>query len=840
MKNTQWSFFLLFALTLGMGILVFLQVSPIFIAQLKLDDGIREVEIKEIAGRNRIIIKKYESQEIGQKIRPGDRIVNYGRKHIQDDSSWIIAQDQLWPKLLNGEGYEPADSIQVDFIRDNAELNKKIRLEQRTLDSTFLGHLLMLAFLLLMIALLWFPAALILIRRPEDRRSIWTFLFATSLGLFLISQLQLYTVILPSAWLAIHHKIFQVAQVVSLSTPLWIFCFLTEMIPMVHGRKNKIRQVFASINIVVIIFFVLIGSGQLALPLMDKQIMILEHALVLALVFLSMSPLFTQAPKEEMIRSWQLLRIVLAGLLATWIGISYAYIGQFGIEVGVPGLLKWVLLANGFLFLMLAYTVRKLVIQGRFIPLSSLASPQVLSWMARGGSFVGLIICTVFASSIILGSIVMQKKFGENLWVGMLVCLVIILILFPIFRWLKNILERMWLSGGKTYNAWMDDIQDELNKCRSFEDIGKTLEKAMIVIRSNGVALWENSGDNWNLRAKAGKIGNVWGDVQLVLRDSLPLGRNWMGQVIQTTVDDGREWALQGRLFGSGQMILWFTEKQDNESFLHQEKLFLSRLGRACLGAVHTVSLIEKVRKQDQMEHEMNVARKIQQDLIPSKPLHHQDVKVAGINVQARAVGGDYFDYFTRTDGKMVIICADVAGKGVPAALLMSSLRSSVRSLLTIPCDLVGAVKMLNQQIFDISGPASYVCFFVVILDSLTGEGEAVNCGHASPLKLSKGVVESIPEHSIVIGIKEDSEFESYPLKLEKGDSLLLYTDGASELEISFDKELGMEGLGELALIEYQKEPGQWLQRLYNRLSKYSNIDHDDLTLVALHFGQEL
>jgi serine phosphatase RsbU (regulator of sigma subunit) len=190
----------------------------------------------------------------------------------------------------------------------------------------------------------------------------------------------------------------------------------------------------------------------------------------------------------------------------------------------------------------------------------------------------------------------------------------------------------------------------------------------------------------------------------------------------------------------------------------------------------------ELEKERDRMEHELDLARRIQARLLPSGPPSVPGLDVAGLSGSAREVGGDYFDHLELGGGRLLLVIADVSGKGVPAALLMSGFRASLMSqdLLHTPPEEVAARinEFLNQSV----EPGKFVTAFLGVLDAANGRFTYVNAGHNPPVIVrAGGAVELLEAGGVILGIMPGAVYVRGEATLSPGDLLALYTDGVTE-----------------------------------------------------------
>jgi sigma-B regulation protein RsbU (phosphoserine phosphatase) len=185
--------------------------------------------------------------------------------------------------------------------------------------------------------------------------------------------------------------------------------------------------------------------------------------------------------------------------------------------------------------------------------------------------------------------------------------------------------------------------------------------------------------------------------------------------------------------------------------------------------------------------------------LVPDAPMRLGGWKVEGKLIPAKQVGGDFYDYFPIDDGRAVVVIADVAGKGVPAALLVSTVQSAVRAFADGRLSPKVLVEQLNRAVVRSSAAGKFVTFFYAELDHARGRLRYVNAGHNYPrLRRANGDVESLQAGGMPLGLFDGLPYEEAEVAFGAGDALLMFSDGISEAMDSFQSEFGEDRLEEL------------------------------------------
>jgi sigma-B regulation protein RsbU (phosphoserine phosphatase) len=184
-------------------------------------------------------------------------------------------------------------------------------------------------------------------------------------------------------------------------------------------------------------------------------------------------------------------------------------------------------------------------------------------------------------------------------------------------------------------------------------------------------------------------------------------------------------------------------------------------------------------------EGELAVAQRIQAGLFPSTIPVARRWSCAGHHRSARTVGGDYWDVIPVAAGRQVLVVADVSGKGVPAAILMSALRSHVHLLAEQYDDPVELVTHLNRIVCGETEPSDFATVFLAVLDEQEKRIHFVNAGHPPALLVrTDGAVRELGSGGLPVGIEEDASYRSGTIAWEPGDRLVLYSDGVLDAEI--------------------------------------------------------
>jgi sigma-B regulation protein RsbU (phosphoserine phosphatase) len=247
--------------------------------------------------------------------------------------------------------------------------------------------------------------------------------------------------------------------------------------------------------------------------------------------------------------------------------------------------------------------------------------------------------------------------------------------------------------------------------------------------------------------------------------------------------------------------------------------------------------LVLELRDKLSLKGDLEIARQIQFGLLPFEPYVSADLRIETMMRPANTVGGDYFDLIDLGDDRLAVVIGDVAGKGMPAALLMALLQGSLRTLITAGLRGADVVAKLNAHLCANIPSNRLVTFFYGELDRTTGVLDYVNAGHNPPFILREdGPSERLAPTGMALGILPDAAFELFEADLEPGDRMLLYTDGITEAANARDEEYG-DARVEAWLRDHRSYDGRALiEGLIDDVVRFASPvrPRDDMTLMSV------
>lgn len=304
---------------------------------------------------------------------------------------------------------------------------------------------------------------------------------------------------------------------------------------------------------------------------------------------------------------------------------------------------------------------------------------------------------------------------------------------------------------------------------------------------------------------------------------------------------------IKGQL--SGLVSLGPRRAQHKYSFKDKEML-MSMAGQLAF-VIENSKLVERMVLEEQLRRELELAAEVQQGLLPRQQPELPGVDLAGFCQPARGIGGDYYDFILLDREHLGLAIADVAGKGISAALLMSNLQAALRSQTLashagVKPTLAELVSNINMLMCRSTGPASYVTFFYAQFDKETQQLTYVNAGHNPPILIrvqdtklhndGKSNLLSLNMGGPVLGFFEHYHYEQDTLQLKVGDLLLAYTDGVTEALNLSGEEFGDERLKDMVYGIRHLSANEIRDRLIHSLQNWCTdaSQHDDLTFIIL------
>ncbi len=283
--------------------------------------------------------------------------------------------------------------------------------------------------------------------------------------------------------------------------------------------------------------------------------------------------------------------------------------------------------------------------------------------------------------------------------------------------------------------------------------------------------------------------------------------------------------------------LIYADSPTSTVTFASEHLDILTTLASVASIRVENVSLLDERINRERMERELELATEIQQRFQPSGPPIVEGYEFQGISFSCYEIGGDYYDFIPRADGRMLIALGDVSGKGTAAALLMSSLHAAIHGQVAADRSLEAAVDAVNRYLSENTPTNRFVTLFAAELDPANGEVRYINAGHNPPLiGRIDGTIEQLSSGGFPLGIMPDAEFETGKTTLAPGEVLIIYSDGVSEANNLNEDEFGLERLSEVLKKNIGLTASGIRDKVESALSAFTGTApaNDDITLVIV------
>jgi sigma-B regulation protein RsbU (phosphoserine phosphatase) len=250
----------------------------------------------------------------------------------------------------------------------------------------------------------------------------------------------------------------------------------------------------------------------------------------------------------------------------------------------------------------------------------------------------------------------------------------------------------------------------------------------------------------------------------------------------------------------------------------------------------------ERLLEQERLHKELEISRRIQEELLPREPGRFAFAEAAGTSIPAREVGGDFFNYFLLSGGEAAVLVGDVSGKGVPAAILMANLQATLRARLAHEKDLALLAERLDHELGGEEAATSYLTLFLAVVDGRSGWLRYVNAGHVTPLLVRRGGgIERLESTGRPLGLLPGGGYQERRLEVGRGDVLFLFTDGLVDAENAGGQAFGAERVEQLLTSGSDGNAADLLARVEQALLRHRGASEasDDATIVALRLLEE-
>ena len=291
----------------------------------------------------------------------------------------------------------------------------------------------------------------------------------------------------------------------------------------------------------------------------------------------------------------------------------------------------------------------------------------------------------------------------------------------------------------------------------------------------------------------------------------------------------------------AGKVIAALQLLNKNEGTFNEEDAEFLRTLSGHMGlALENAQLHQALLEKERLEKELALARGIQKSLLPETAPLIKGFDIALVNEPCYAVGGDYYDFLTLGPNTLLVVIADVEGKGVSSALVMSNLQATLRALVVHLHSLDEIAESLNRMILNDTRSQKYLSIFMGLIDTRRKGLHYINCGHVPPIIVRSNQEHfSLTEGGMVIGLFENAQYKRGYLRLQSGDVIALCTDGITEAMDSHHEEYGEERLVECVEKAATLKASEIVTEVSTDVARYSRhgTHIDDKVMIAIKVG---
>lgn len=290
---------------------------------------------------------------------------------------------------------------------------------------------------------------------------------------------------------------------------------------------------------------------------------------------------------------------------------------------------------------------------------------------------------------------------------------------------------------------------------------------------------------------------------------------------------------IQGKVKG----LIILGKRVNNLEYSEYDVEFIYSVGSLAIISLENRRLFKEALEKQKLEEELEFARDIQQNLLPSQIPPTNNFDIAAINLPSKQVGGDYFDIIKVDEGKYIIAIADVSGKGIPASLLMANMQAFLQVISKQNIDIATATALINDLITQNTSDGKFITFFWGLLDDNEKKLTYVNAGHNPPILVRQNKIIRLSEGGIILGVmKTIMPYNSNSIDLESGDKIILFTDGVSEAMNPYSEEFSENRLEQIAINTSSLSAAETMNNIRKEIEEFVQgaPQSDDLTMLII------
>lgn len=388
------------------------------------------------------------------------------------------------------------------------------------------------------------------------------------------------------------------------------------------------------------------------------------------------------------------------------------------------------------------------------------------------------------------------------------------------------------LSGSLTLDEVLKEIMASVRLVVDYDAGG-----VFIVDETEVLAIYSEGYDADcipHLHSKVGKglVGTAIEQNYAVIVPDVTNDPRYINCRVQTNSEMVVPIVLSDRVIGSLNL-----ESNRRDAFDSNDTAALQTFAAQAAISIERARMHQKLLESQKIDQQLEIAREIQTTFLPKKAPSIPHYDIHGRNIPSGQVGGDYFDFIEIVSGQIGIAIADVVGKGIPASLIMASVRASLIAEIRNNYSIRTICEKVNALLVESLQPGDFVTAVYGVLDSKNHIFTFSNCGHNQPILLrSDDTVEYLKEGGPIFGVTHPAEFEERPIFLNPGDLIVMYTDGVTEVFDKDGNEFGPDNLIELIKANRDLTSAEISQKIIEAVNAFAADDQlfDDLTMIVV------
>ncbi|MCB0712438.1 MAG: SpoIIE family protein phosphatase [Ignavibacteriae bacterium] len=542
------------------------------------------------------------------------------------------------------------------------------------------------------------------------------------------------------------------------------------------------------------------------------------------------------------------MRAILVGTMIT--ALVLLFVGVIGmVQMQVTGIWQQLIVIPAALFVALPLSYGYAIFRYQLMDVRAVVK-TTLVYTLTTGAIVGLYITLALRLGQELGSLL-----GEQMQkVVSVAILVLFLLAFePIRRSVQRLVDRRFFPQYRDYSEHLAEYGARVTEAIGVPQVAGLIAGTL----SEQLALQAICVSVMNVDGLLEPVREVCGEnlafapegteyLQGMLRSSHDLTRlNAIQQPeLRSIVDPGFAYTIG--LYAGGRLIgaILLGKRSDGKPISGSQISFINSIASQGASGIEAARLYEREIERRRYEEELATARRIQQSLLPSTMPQMPGVAVAAVSRPAMAVGGDYYEVIPLSSNRLLVMIADVSGKGLPASLYMAELHGMVRIVSSIRQSPHEMLTLLNAQLCGVIERGTFITASIGLIDLNDGTFTLARAGHMRLIRQRGGEIETFEPAGLPLGIRSvdlfNASLEEITLEYQPGDRFILYSDGISEAMNEGHEEYGEDRLYNVLRDATNASPEEVNNRLLQEITTFRGEaeQNDDVTVVVVEMGE--